>query len=181
MQCWHRGAGMGSSVFVIILMPGRRDDMAAVKPAENREEYEKLYKRSLEDPEGFWGEIADGCVTGRAPFQQHSMHDSKPAPGGDVLLYDPSRRFYWKRRWTGPICESNFAKVTNTWDCRDDLPLALCSTQGSHGWAVCASHFIFHCTLVFPAPFHLLIDTDRPWMHFFRPLAFHSGRCESLA
>jgi len=30
---------------------------------KGKEEYEKLYKRSIEDPEGFWGEIADEYVT----------------------------------------------------------------------------------------------------------------------
>ncbi len=30
---------------------------------KSREEYEALYKRSLEDPEGFWGEIAEEYVT----------------------------------------------------------------------------------------------------------------------
>ncbi len=29
----------------------------------SKEEYEKIYRRSLEDPEGFWGEIADEYVT----------------------------------------------------------------------------------------------------------------------
>ncbi|MBW2561131.1 MAG: acetate--CoA ligase [Deltaproteobacteria bacterium] len=30
---------------------------------KGKEEYEKLYKRSIEDPEGFWGDIADEYVT----------------------------------------------------------------------------------------------------------------------
>ena len=30
---------------------------------KGKEEYEKLYKRSIEDPDGFWGEIADEYVT----------------------------------------------------------------------------------------------------------------------
>jgi len=30
---------------------------------KGREEYDKLYKRSIEDPEGFWGEIAEEYVT----------------------------------------------------------------------------------------------------------------------
>jgi len=30
-----------------------------IPKAKSREEYEANYKRSLEDPEGFWGDIAN--------------------------------------------------------------------------------------------------------------------------
>ena len=43
---------------------GREQDISAVKRVQQKhiksmEEYEKLYKRSVEDPDGFWAEMAE--------------------------------------------------------------------------------------------------------------------------
>jgi len=34
----------------------------AAKSHISAEQYEEMYRRSIEDPEGFWGEIADNFV-----------------------------------------------------------------------------------------------------------------------
>ena len=55
---------MSGTKGIEVLMAGEQD-ISAVKRVQQKahiksmEEYEKLYKRSVEDPDGFWAEMAE--------------------------------------------------------------------------------------------------------------------------
>ncbi len=80
----------------------------------SREQYDRMYKRSVEDPEGFWGEIADQfhwetkvCAPATASVMPLHYRTVWPGQPGSAGFWQPQAATYARSTCFVLICGSD--------------------------------------------------------------------------